>query len=67
MPETELIGLLRKRAGSRTAPETLLKLVEQMRDMLLGVVLANPLDLFVGPHATAHYNSPLGMVAVAPS
>lgn len=67
MPETELIGLLRERAGGRAPPETLLKLVEQMRNVLLGVVLANPLDLFVGPHATAHYSSPLGMVAVVPS
>ena len=54
MPESELIGLLRERTGSRTAPETLLKLIEQMRDMLLGIVLANPLDLFVRPDPTSH-------------
>lgn len=67
MPETELIGLLRERAGSRTASETLLKLVEQMWDVLFGVVIPNPLDLFVRPDPATHYSKPLGMVAVAPS
>lgn len=54
MPEPELIGLLRERAGSRAPPEPFLKLVEQMRNVLLGVILANPLDLFVGPDSTSH-------------
>lgn len=54
LPETELVSLLREGAGSRSPPETLLELIEQMRDMLLGIVLANPLDLFVRPDSTSH-------------
>lgn len=54
MPESELIGLLRERSGSWAPPETLLKLVEQMWDVLLGIVLANPLDLFVRPDSASH-------------